>query len=86
MIHEKLCGAIIYDFHNNCPFVLVEYMAKGHVSIPKGQMKEGETEEEAAVRVVREETNLKIRLIGTFRREESYITKSECKYSIALPI
>ena len=37
---------MVFDIHNDCPFVVVEYMAKGHVSLPKGHMEEGETEEE----------------------------------------
>ena len=57
MIYEKSCGAVVYDIHNDYPFVVVEYMKKGHVSLPKGHMEEGETEEETAAREILEETN-----------------------------
>ena len=38
MIYEKSCGAVVFDIHIDCPFVVVEYMTKGHVSLPKGHM------------------------------------------------
>ena len=72
MVYEKSCGAVVYDIHNECPFVLVEYMKKGHVSLPKGHMEEGETEEETAIREIREETNLTVYLDTVFRHEVTY--------------
>ena len=72
MIYEKSCGAAVYVFHNGLPFFLVEYMTLGHVSIPKGHMEEGETEEETALREIREETSLEVRLDTVFRHEVTY--------------
>ena len=72
MIYEKSCGAVVFVMHNECPFVLVEYMARGHVSLPKGHMEEGETEEETAAREIREETNLTVRIDTVFRHEIAY--------------
>ena len=72
MKYEKCCGAVVIDFHNNIPFVLVEYMVKGHVSIPKGHMEPGETEKETAIREIREETNLVAYIDAVFRHEITY--------------
>ena len=72
MVFEKSCGAVVFDIHNDCPFVLVEYMAKGHVSLPKGHMEEGETEEETAAREILEETNLTVYIDNVFRHEVTY--------------
>lgn len=72
MKYEKYCGAVVYDFHNDYPFVPVEFMEQGCVSLPRGLMKEGETEEETAVRVLREETNLDIFPDKIFRHEVTY--------------
>ena len=72
MIFEKSCGAVIYDIHNDCPIILVEYMKKGHVSLPKGHMEEGETEEETAAREILEETNLVVHIDNVFRHEVAY--------------
>ena len=58
MKYEKSCGAVVYDLQNDTPIVLVEYMKKGHVSIPKGHVEEGETEVETAAREILEETGL----------------------------
>lgn len=83
MTYEKSCGAVVFDFHNDCPFILVEHMVKGYVSLPKGPAEEGKTEEESIARVIREEANLEVHLDGAFRREVSYITKSGIHKTVA---
>ena len=75
MVFEKSCGAVVLDIHHDCPFVVVEYMAKGHVSLPKGHMEEGKTEEETAAREILEETNLTVRIDNVFRHEVAYSPK-----------
>lgn len=72
MIFEKSCGAVVFELRNGYPFVLVEYMVKGHVSLPKGHMEEGETEEETAAREILEETNLAVQIDNVFRHEITY--------------
>lgn len=70
--HEKSCGAVVYRFHNGQLQVLVEYMEQGHISLPKGHVEEGETEEETALREIREETNLEVYIDNVFRHEVTY--------------
>ncbi len=72
MKKEKSCGAVVYRMENGEPMFLIEHMVKGHVSIPKGHMEGNETEEETALREIREETNLEVELDTGFRYEDSY--------------
>ena len=72
MVHEKCCGAVVYKIEKGELFFLVERMVKGHTSIPKGHVEGDETEEETALREIREETNLEVRLDTTFRHEVDY--------------
>ena len=72
MRHEKSCGAVVYRREGGQLLVLVEHMALGHCSIPKGHVEPGETEEETARREIREETALEVRLDTRFRRTVTY--------------
>ena len=72
MKYEKSCGAVVYQFRKHQIWFLVEHMIQGHTSIPKGHVEGEETEEETAVREIREETGLEVRLDTVFRDEISY--------------
>ena len=72
MIFEKSCGAIVYTIENEViKYLLVEEMSGGH-SFPKGHMENNETEEETALREIKEETNLEVVLDTDFRVSEQY--------------
>ena len=68
MKYEKSCGAVVYRMQNGQPVFLVEKMDLGHLSLPKGHVEEGETEEETAIREIREETGLDVTLDTAFRQ------------------
>jgi bis(5'-nucleosidyl)-tetraphosphatase len=51
-------GVVFYDSGGNGPVFLLMVNRKGYWEFPKGHVKPGETDEEAAVREVREETGL----------------------------
>ena len=72
MKKEKSCGAVVYRWGTKGLEILVEYMAKGHVSIPKGHVEPGETEAQTALREIWEETALRVSLDTGFRRVVSY--------------
>lgn len=72
MINEKSCGAVVYRIGERGLFFLVEHMVQGHVSIPKGHVEGNETEEETAIREIREETGLEVRLDTVFRHDVYY--------------
>lgn len=60
MKYEKSCGAVVFD---NDKVLVVKHRA-GHVDFPKGHVEKGETEEETAIREVKEETNIDIAIRG----------------------
>lgn len=65
---EKSCGAIIWQERDAMPQVLVlRHKNGGHWAFPKGHVEGSETEEETALREIREETGLKVKLHRGFR-------------------
>ena len=69
---EKSCGAVVYRRVASGPEFLLEHMIQGHTSIPKGHVEGDETEEETALREIREETNLEVTLDTGFRHVITY--------------
>ena len=72
MRYEKCCGAVVYRMQNGQPVFLVEKMDLGHLSLPKGHVEGNETEEETALREIREETGLEVKLDTVFRHAVHY--------------
>ncbi len=72
MKFEKSCGAVVYKMVSDTPLFLIEHMALGHISLPKGHVEKGETEEETAIREIKEETNLDVVLDTRFRHTIAY--------------
>ena len=72
MEQEKSCGAIVIN-KNNIIF-LVHHNA-GHWDFPKGHIENGETEEQTAIREVKEETNIDIIINNKYRYTTSYSPK-----------
>ena len=68
---EKSCGAIIFNEDK----VLVVKQTSGFYGFPKGHVEIGETEKETAIREVKEETGLDIKIISDKRYTQSYIVK-----------
>lgn len=72
-LHEKSCGAIIfYSGKNNTKILLVKNNNGRYWSFPKGHIEFGETEEETAVREIKEETGLDVELKDGFREVSDY--------------
>ena len=69
---EECCGAVVYKMQHGELLFLVEHMDRGHFSIPKGHVEGDETEEETAVREIREETGLEVWMDTAFRDEVRY--------------
>ncbi|MFV0401401.1 MAG: bis(5'-nucleosyl)-tetraphosphatase [Oscillospiraceae bacterium] len=73
MTKEKSCGALVYRKNKGrVDFLLLVHRLGGHWSFPKGHVEKGETEKETALREVKEETGLSIRLLPGFRQKVSY--------------
>lgn len=73
---EKSCGAIIcHRDGEKIQILILKHRLGGHWSFPKGHVENAETERETALREVREETGLHIRLLDHFRERVSYSPK-----------
>lgn len=74
MKYEKSCGAVIFrpGQTGKLLFLAVQSKVHGHWGFPKGHVEAGETEEETAIREVREETGLEIAICQGFRTTSHY--------------
>ena len=69
---EKSCGGVVFSRENNTIRYLIIRHLGGHCGFPKGHIEPGESEEETAIREIREETGLTVSLIAGFRAADSY--------------
>ena len=66
-------GIVVYrKQESNIEYLILHY-AKGHWDLPKGHLELGETNEEAALRELEEETGLEIAITPGFEESFSYI-------------
>ena len=69
---ERSCGAVVFTrTERGIRYVIVESLEGIH-GFPKGHAEPGETERETALREIREETGLEVRLLEGFRAEDEY--------------
>ncbi len=72
-LYEKSCGAVIFHrTKQDTKILLVKNNNGRYWSFPKGHIEEGETEEETAVREIREETGLDVTICDGFREVSEY--------------
>lgn len=72
-LYEKSCGALIFYRNKQGVRVLLVKNHNGRYwSFPKGHMELNETEEETAVREIKEETNLDVKIMDGFREVSDY--------------
>lgn len=71
MKKEKSCGCIVIDGDQ----VLLIKNNYGRWTLPKGHMEKGETEQETAIREVKEETNIDVNIISDKKYIISYSPK-----------
>ena len=70
--YEKSCGAVVFTrTERGIEFVIVQSL-EGYYGFPKGHCEAGETEEETALREIREETGLNVCLIPGVRYVDVY--------------
>ena len=80
MTKEKSCGAVVFTKLNGEIKYLIEEMLQGHFALPKGHVEEGETELETASREIKEETNLDVTFLTSFKETTSYSpARNVCK-------
>lgn len=80
MKKEKSCGAVIFKKENNqILYFIVRHNTDKYIywNFPKGHIEPGESEEETAIREVKEETGMDISFVPGFRQEVSYISPTK---------
>ena len=77
MKQEKSCGAIIANPTDSNQILLIQHKNGKHWAFPKGHMEPGETEEQTALREIREETGLSVSLDTDFRTIVTYSPKEQ---------
>ena len=83
MKFEKSCGVIVYRRNQeHIDLLLVKNRYGGHWSFPKGHVEGNETEVQTALREVREETGLEVRLQSGFRQMVEYFPKPNVKKQV----
>lgn len=76
MKKEKSCGAIVYRLRDSwVEVLLIRHKNGGHWAFPKGHVEKQEAEEETALREIKEETGLKVKLDTSFRHTVTYSPK-----------
>ena len=74
-VQEKSCGMVVFKREDNQDYVLLVHHNLGHWGLPKGHVEDNETEVETALRETLEETGVKVRKIGNFRKAITYKPK-----------
>ena len=83
MTFEKSCGAIVYrKHHGNTEILLIKHIKSGYWSFPKGHVEKGETEEETAVREIKEETGIDVYIDPDFRETVTYSPRKDAKKDV----
>lgn len=84
-LYEKSCGAIIFnDLSNERYFLVVKNNNGKHWGFPKGHIEVGETEEQTALREVKEETNLDVVILDGFRKTNVYRLFGQIKKKVVI--
>jgi len=95
---EISCGAVVFARTPDGLRYVIIHSGQGFYGFPKGHMEAGETEQQTALREIREEVGLEVSLLDGFREVEEYplpqkpgVTKrviyflAECKMQPLLP-
>jgi N utilization substance protein B len=67
---SKKAGAVVYAHHEGDIFVALVHDVFGHWTLSKGSVEENETGEEAAIREIKEEMDLDIKIVETLGENE----------------
>lgn len=75
---EKSCGAVVLRKNQGrLQVLLIKHINGGHWAFPKGHLERGETEEQTALREIKEETGLTVMLDTNYRKTVTYSPKKD---------
>lgn len=69
---ERSCGGVVYTKINNEIYYVIIESITGSYGFPKGHIEKGETEEETALREIKEEVGLNVKLDNSFCMVDKY--------------
>lgn len=72
MTHEYSCGAVVFTLQSGELRYVIIRQRDGSYGFPKGHMEAGETVPQTALREIREEVGLQVRLVEGFSQKVSY--------------
>ena len=72
MTKEKSCGAVVFTREQGEPRYIIIHQTNGVYCFPKGHVEAEETEEQTAVREIKEEVGLDVSIIDGFRKTDEY--------------
>ena len=75
MKKEKSCGAVVIKEEQDGTKFLIIKQHDEYWHFPKGHVEEGETEEQTAIREIKEETNIDVEIDPNFRKVITYSPK-----------
>jgi len=73
MKHVYSAGIIVYTKESNIVLYLLLKYGAGHWDFPKGKIEKGETKQQAALRELKEETNLTAQIDDSFEETIEYV-------------
>lgn len=83
MIYEKSCGGLVFRCRGGrIQMLLIRHKKGGRWSFPKGHVEAGETERQTALREIREETGLKVRLLRGYRECVCYNPRPDVRKQV----
>ena len=77
MKYVKVCGAVVFTKKDNEIFYVIVKSKEGVWGFPKGHNESNESEEQTAIREIKEETNLDVKIIKGFRVTGEYKVPDE---------
>ncbi|MBO6127237.1 MAG: NUDIX domain-containing protein [Clostridia bacterium] len=77
MKYVKVCGAVVFTKKDNEILYVIVKSKKGVWGFPKGHNEPNESEEQTAIREIKEETNLDVKIIKGFRVTGEYKVPDE---------
>ena len=72
MEHQRICGAIVFTIKDGQILYVIVKSLKSDYGFPKGHAEPNESDKEAAMREITEETCLKVNFIDGFKDEHEY--------------
>lgn len=83
-LYEKSCGAVVISAEEDRRVLLIKNRRSSHWGFPKGHIEKGETQEETAIREVKEETGLDVELVDGFSSKSEYTIQGRVEKAVTI--